>query len=393
MRVLAFAFTRSSFGHVRRMAAAAEALTARGHEVVIASHGVGRDAAVRSGAEWHEIREIAPDLRWRDVTSPDAFRAFVRARQASRSYVEESLDDELAAIDTIRPDVVIADMRNTAGVAAAMRGIPAITCHNIRLFAHPLHMVLPELLNTLGELGIDGAMRRVLGDVLAIPSIGSLDPWDELPVDVAAMVTGLVREVRHVGPMFMRAEREALLGPRLPRRKRVVVTLGGSGAGADDIRHFLDATAELAIETSVVVGPTAPAWSAEALGRWPNTQFTDFTDGVIGQLLDASLVVTHGGHGSLLETIAAGAPALFYAHAPEQAGNARRAAELRLGALADVSMSLEQVRRLADSLLEPGSLPTGIAETLCRIDGTHRLAELAEELVLESPKIRSCHAS
>ncbi|ODA90562.1 hypothetical protein ATY41_10035 [Leifsonia xyli subsp. xyli] len=106
---------------------------------------------------------------------------------------------------------------------------------------------------------------------------------------------------------------------------------------------------------------------------------------MIAEIRGASLVVTHGGHGSLLETLAAGPAALFYPRSPEQIGNAQRAVELGLGARVDASMPGDEVARTVERLMAEQEPRTSLRELLRSTDGATALAELGEQFVATQP--------
>ncbi|WP_035700782.1 glycosyltransferase family protein, partial [Glycomyces tenuis] len=202
MRALFVAFSRSSLGHITRMRTAAERFAQAGHEVAVAAHAEVRDLVAKAGLPWIGIDEIGPAPAWRGMDDVAQLRAFARTRLASPEYVADSLRDELRAIDDFGPDVVVSDMRNTASVAASMRDLPSFTCHNLRLFRHPMHAVLPEILATLRQLGVGSFhARKALGDVLLVPDLPLLDPLSDIPAETAGLVSGLVSEIRHIGPL------------------------------------------------------------------------------------------------------------------------------------------------------------------------------------------------
>jgi UDP:flavonoid glycosyltransferase YjiC (YdhE family) len=392
MRILIFAFSRSSFGHVTRMTSLAGAALADGHDVAIAAHETAGPAIRAAGIEHIPIREIAPDLRWRSISGAEAFREFVQARQASPDYVTQSLEDESAVIAQYRPDVVISDMRNTAGVAARVHSVPSVSVHNIRLFLHPLNVVLPELDATLARIGIPEAARTgTLGDVLAIPSTGGLDPLTDLPPTSAALIMGTVPEIRHLGPLFPDHARMVSLAHERAsggRRQGMVVTLGGSGAGATDIERVLDATRDLRIETTVVLGSVSDETRGWLGGdpRWPMATFVEHRPDLPELLSRSQVVVTHGGHGSMLEAIALGVPALFLPHAPEQVGNALAAARLGLGSVVSPDATPASIRDMVTALVTESAEPSPHhSRSLLAADGASELVAVARRLAGAQP--------
>src|SRR5690606_18677332 len=315
MRVLFVAFSRSSLGHITRMRTAAERFASAGHEVAVAAHAEVRELVLKAGLPWIAIDEIDPAPAWRGIDDVERLRAFIRTRLASPEYVANSLRDELRAIDDFGPDVVVSDMRNTASVAASMRDLPSFTCHNLRLFRHPLHALLPELLVTLEQLGVGRFhARKILGDVVLVPDLPLLDPLSDIPEETAALVSGMVSEIRHIGPLV--AER-LRTGPIAADRPPLLhLTLGGSGGGDKDLLRAVAAARDLRIPMAVTLGVEGP--ESETLSR-------EVKDAAAGAEIDvatfrhdaadltarATAAVLHGGHSSMMEALLNATPMMF----------------------------------------------------------------------------------
>ncbi len=364
LTVLLCAFSRSSLGHVVRTVAAAERLQQAGHDVTLAVHPSAGHVPESAGIRWRAIDEIGPAPAWRGLDDPERLRAFVRTRLASPEYIERSLADELAAIDEVRPDVVVSDMRNTAGVAAAIRGLPSCSIHNVHLFHHPMHVVLPEVLLTLDTLGVlPEHAGQVLGQALLIPDLPVLEGLADLPAPMASLICGLVREVRHVGPLLRtvaHTEAGRRTGPearRVDGRRRATVMLGGSGAGDHELERLIRAVADEHLHLDVVLPhredhqevrerllPHAGTCTLRVIG---------YQDDVVALVRDSEVAVLHGGHASLLEGLSCGTPLVLVPHSDEQRRNARRAAELGVASVvapdADDATVSSAVRTAMDS--------------------------------------------
>jgi UDP:flavonoid glycosyltransferase YjiC (YdhE family) len=337
LRVLFVAFSRSSLGHVTRMRTAARRFADAGHEVAVAAHEEVRAIVERASLRWIGIEEIGPAPKWRGMNDVAQLRAFARTRLASPAYVEACLRDELRAIDEFAPDAVVSDMRNTASVAAATRGLPSFTCHNLRLFRHPMHAVLPEILATLDGLGVaDAHARKCLGDALLVPDLALLDPLSEIPAETAALVAGLVPEIRHIGPLV---PAELLRQPVLRERERLLnITLGGSGAGDKDLLRVVAAASGLGARLAVTLGVDGPGGDAliaqvrDAAGG-AEVDVAPFRHDAVDLMARSAAAVVHGGHSSMVEGLLCATPMVFVPHSDEQRGNAARVAGLGLGAV------------------------------------------------------------
>lgn len=383
LRVLFFAFSRSSLGHVVRSSVAAGRLAAAGHEVILACHESARSVPERHGVPWIAMGEIAPAPAWRGLDDPETLRAFVRERLAGTEYVSASLEDELRIIGEHRPDVVVADMRNTAGVAAAMVGVPSCTIHNLRLFQHPMHVVLPEVLRTLAELGVeDRFARKALGDTLLVPDVAVLDRLCEVPSDTAALICSLVDEIRHVGPIVSPElacapdsdDRLRHTQPGDVRPARVSIMLGGSGAGDHEIDRLVRALAPLGAHLDVVLGNReqgsvgADQARLAALAAAGQVTVSGFRDDVVDVLRRSDVAIVHGGHSSMIEGLVCGTPLVFVPHSTEQRQNAARVQELGLGRVLASDGSDDAVRSaVLDALaLRNSGAPARFAAALRR---------------------------
>ncbi len=384
LRVLFVAFSRSSLGHVTRMRTAAARFADAGHDVAVACHEDVRPLVERAGLPWIGVDEIGPAPKWRGMDDVEQLRAFVRTRLASPAYLEACLRDELRAIDDFAPDVVVSDMRNTASVAASMRGLPSFTCHNLRLFRHPMHVVLPEVLAALSALGIESAhARNVLGDAVLVPDVALLDPLSEVPEQTAALMSSLVGEIRHVGPL---APAELLRRTvRADREPELNITLGGSGAGDADLLRVAAAARDLGVRLTVTLGVEGAgvadlaARVREAAGS-AQLDVAGFRHDTVDVMARSAAAVVHGGHSSLVEGLLCATPLVLVPHSGEQRGNAERVQALGLGQVvtpADGPAELAEAIRRA--LFESDrAAHTSFADAMRSADGAAEMLAVVE---------------
>ncbi|GAA1422971.1 glycosyltransferase [Catellatospora coxensis] len=410
LRVLFVAFSRSSLGHVTRMRTAAQRFRLAGHEVAVAAHEEVRPIVERAGLPWIGIDEIGPAPAWRGMDDVAELRAFARTRLASPAYVETCLADELRAIDGFGPDLVVSDMRNTASVAAAMRGLPSVTCHNLRLFRHPMHAVLPEVLITLDQLGIaDVHAGKVLGDAMLVPDLALLDPLSDVPAETMGLVTSLVSEIRHIGALIpaelcavpaVAAGASGTAPEHGERAPLLNITLGGSGAGDKDLLRVVAAARGLGVPMAVTLGVEGPG--SEALAAQVRAAAGDAEVDVVGFRHDAvdlmaraTAAVVHGGHSSMIEGLLCATPLVFVPHSAEQRGNAGRITDLGLGTTVAPDDPVEAVTEKIRSILAPPdrAAHTAFAATLRAADGAQAMIDHVERAVALHRITRSVHAA
>ncbi|MBO3734455.1 glycosyltransferase [Glycomyces niveus] len=385
LRVLFVAFSRSSLGHVTRMRTAARRFADAGHTVAVAAHEEVRHLVEHAGLDWIGVDEIGPAPAWRGMNDVASLRAFARTRLASPEYVEASLRDELRAIADFAPDAVVSDMRNTASVAASMRGLPSFTCHNLRLFKHPMHAVLPEILATLAQVGIAPEHRRPLGDAVLVPDLALLDPLADIPAETAALVAGLTAEIRHVGPLV---PRDLLEQPVAAEREPVLnVTLGGSGAGDQDLLRIVAAASGLGVRLAVTLGVEGPGSDAlaeqvRAAAGDADLDIAAFRHDAVDLMARSTAAVVHGGHSSLIEGLLCATPLVFVPASAEQRGNAARVAGLGLGAVVAEDDPVETVAETIRAALRADrAAHTGFANVLRAADGAGAMLDAVERAV------------
>ncbi|MEV3939267.1 glycosyltransferase [Glycomyces sp. NPDC049804] len=385
LRVLFVAFSRSSLGHVTRMRTAARRFADAGHTVAVAAHEEVRHLVEHAGLDWIGVDEIGPAPAWRGMNDVASLRAFARTRLASPEYVEASLRDELRAIEDFAPDAVVSDMRNTASVAASMRGLPSFTCHNLRLFKHPMHAVLPEILVTLAQVGIAPEHRRPLGDAVLVPDLALLDPLADVPAETAALVAGLTAEIRHVGPLV---PRDLLEQPVNAEREPVLnVTLGGSGAGDKDLLRIVAAASGLGVRLAVTLGVEGPGSDAlaeqvRAAAGDADLDIAAFRHDAVDLMARSTAAVVHGGHSSLIEGLLCATPLVFVPASAEQRGNAARVAGLGLGAVVAEDDPVETVAETIRAALHADrAAHTGFANVLRAADGAGAMLDAVERAV------------
>jgi UDP:flavonoid glycosyltransferase YjiC (YdhE family) len=347
MRIL-FTFI-GGLGHFHPLAPVARAAAAAGHEVAVA--GSGRLVAQVAAAGFRTFATSVPrtsstDAPQRDMTplGPVDMRA-AEVEFAENFATKGARRHAIALQDHIRawrPDVVVRDEADLgSAVAAEVLGIPVAT---VLVLAAGM-LVRPDLVSApltalRAEHGLapDPALAMLTrGLVLSPfpPSFRSPASPVPLPGTTAAF----------------RPEDRVPLTPR-SSRKRVYVTLGtvfNSGSG-DLFERLLAGLAGADADVLVTVGRDVdPADFGVQPGHVRVERFVPQAE----VLRNTDLVVSHGGSGSLMATLAHGLPSVLLPLGADQPHNALRAEELGLARALDAATATpETIRRIVSEALD-----------------------------------------
>jgi len=347
LRVMVVPFTRSSLGHLIRSMASALELQRRGHAVLFACAEQVIHIPRAAGLTCEAVHELEPMPPWSKVRSQEDLRSLTRRRLANPDHLGRCLEDESALIRRFKPDLVLSDLRNTAGVAAALVDIPSISLHNTKLFIYPLSEILPMVMETMATMGLpQGAIRKVLGDIVVIPDFSRFEPLTAIPESVFKLIASSVREIRYVGPILRREPADLPSKSQLkhelgrPDRPLVLVTFGGSASGASFLPAVLRGLVGLEGHFVIVTGPNvlpeeiAPLTTEiERASPCASTRVYEYTDRTLEYMKAADVAIIHGGHGTTMEGILCGTPLICIPHNAEQAENAQRSVDLGIGRL------------------------------------------------------------
>lgn len=315
MRVL-FSTTGHS-GHLLPLVPLARACAQAGHDVVVLTHAPRAESVERLGLPVHPV-PVSPDEAWAPLMAripglrQSEGDALIIGEGFARIGGGGALPGVLAAMDELRPDVVVHEGYEFAGPIAAER-----------------------LGRPLARMALGLASTETWVAQLAAPAVAELREGAGLPPDApGAPLLSLLPPAFDDGPVARRfsavgrTDRVAHDGPPL-----VYVTLGsvtGSLPFYPDVyRRVLDALADLPARVLLTLGRDA---DPERLGPVPaNARVEPWVDQdeVLGR---AAAVVSHSGHGTTLGALAHGVPqALMPLFAGDQWRTARRVAALGAG--------------------------------------------------------------
>lgn len=311
-------------GHVLPLMPFARAARAAGHEVCVA--GPPPTAALTEGLEFCAVGrpphgEVAELLAEAAQRSPEDGHALIVAEGFGRAATRAALPDLLRLVGAWRPDVVLRESQELAGMLAAERhGVPSVRV-------------------ALGLASTEAETRALVADAVneLRAELGLAGPRDEpfftlVPqgLDGDAMLPAFrFRELRRPLPV---PEAGAPL---------VYVTLGSVAASRGYFpalyRDLCAAVTELPVRVLVTVGKDAdPA----ALAPLPDNVQVQRWVPQEEALARATAVICHGGYGTLLGALAHGLPLVVLPlFAGDQWHNARRLAEVGVG------LSLTEPRR------------------------------------------------
>jgi len=360
--VLLCPFANHSWGHLVRCLVLARELAALGYRVTFAAEAAARDRIAAAGFPFVELISMTMDRH-------------ELATKAGRKRAGDVLAASRACLRATAPDVVVSDMQPIASVACALEAIPSVAVLNLELLAHPLGWWLPGLERSLTELDVPRwAARRLFGDALIVGDIAGSLGLRDLPPEMTARIAASVREVRWVGPIL------GPLPPRAPRagvRPRVIVTLGGGLAHR--VADVLAGCADVAADFLVVTPRPMPG-----LER-PGLTVVDFLADFATQLAAADVVITHGGHGTLVQALALGVPVLVIPVTLEQEINAKRVRELGAVLPADPARTRAAVGPALAALLADRSRDAARAHYAAALSAQDGAREAARVVAAQLP--------
>lgn len=407
-----------SLAHVSRCLAVAEAWRARGHAVVLAV-GPERTAMVRdAGFETHPLPEVPGDV----------FRTDQGFGWLTADYFAQNLDAERAVLSSVEPDVVVFDFRFTAAAAARLAGRPSASIlhgNALRLARQPqetARRLAPAAHDTRGPAALRARIMSCLFPLV----------FQAMQRRVARRLTPILKAhdlppVRSpfellLGDTLLVADIPALLPPALPPNSHVVGPLVWSGwdQAAPWLDEVVHGTRDGLPLVYVTMGSTVEAQTAlvkliEALRDAPYNVIV--TTGSLSLRPDFELpghvyvfpivpgatvlrhsaaIVHHGGHGTLLQALAAGVPSLIVPANPDQILVAQEVQALGIGRCLGPPRSLplghpalddltpDQIRREIDDLIADDACARACQALQAELEtyrGAATAADLLEKIV------------
>lgn len=404
MRVFLGAF--GDPGHAFPMLALGRSLTARGHEVTFETWARWRGHVEAEGIRFAAAPEYPVFPTRERPLSP--YEAVVKATAGTRKLVRNLV-----------PDVVVHDILTLApAMAAELEGIPFATLiphvhpstgpglPPYALGARPPRTRLGRAIWRALESPVHRGLRRGKAELnetrrrLGLPAVSRLHGG--ISAELCIVGTFPQLEYRQVWPAGVH-----LVGPLLweppfedvpaPAGSEPLVLVAPSTAQDTGQRLLRCALAGLAGEPVRLLASTnrrplaetaVPPASAAALVVPPNARLVDWLS--YSRTMPAcSLVITHGGHGTIARSLASGCPMVAVPHSGDMGENAARIDWARVGVrlpwrlLTPTTLRLAVRRALADQRL--AARAAELAAWAAANDGASRAAELIEKLAVSRP--------
>lgn len=408
MKILCLPYTHT-LSHVSRPLAVALELRRRGHEVVFAGAGSKVGFIEQEGFPVVPLYEPDPEEIYGNIRKG-------RLRFVSDSDIFTMLDADAQLISSLRPDLVLSDGRFTAPISchlAAVKHAALVNVSSTEYRAHPyvpLFEWLPEKvvsrdsffwkrldrLNLFLEMLIFdqamstfGALSRryklpktitatnclVGKDLTLLPDIPEYFPTRNLPADY-----------RYIGPLTLQQSRAMpdWWEQALAQKKTIVyITMGSTGLSdffSKAVEYFrgIDAIAVITTGGQAGIGANLP----------DNIHVEEYLDGDV-VMAAASLVVCHGGNGTIYQALQQGKPVVGIPTIPDQQFNMRQVQRLGVG----VSICWNSFARDAKTLFsaiatvldDPGYLENArrMQQKLRAYDAPVLACDLLEKLMFE----------
>lgn len=318
-------------GHVQPMLPLAKACQAAGHKVLWATGGESCGSVEQRGIPTVSVGLVGtgvPEYRRRYPEAAslkgEDIAAYMFPRIFGKIYAPPMAEELLGPAREWAPDLIVHDAATLAGpLVAAVLGIRHVT-HSFGDAVPPQRLgeAAHEVAPLWEAAGLEAPMFAGNGQYLYINIFpASLQP--ELP--------DYIRRSQYLRPVALDAVPGDALPtsfPRLGSQPLIYLTLGTVFADPTVLRTAAEGIAALGVRLVVTVGPSGDPAAVGDLGR------DVLVERYIPQALvlgHCAAVVSHGGSGTFLASLAQGLPQVFLPQAADQFRNAARCAEVGAG--------------------------------------------------------------
>ncbi|MBW3617068.1 MAG: glycosyltransferase [Proteobacteria bacterium] len=416
-------------GHVPPMITVARRLAARGHEVTVLSDAANRgDVADLGFRTWRRApnradkrSESDPVREWEPDNPAGVLQRLLDGVMAgpALAYAQDTLE----ALDDLRPEVVVSQELLFGVMAAAEAAALPLALFTTNAWSFPDPLQQPPFgtgfppAETEADRTRDGMVRAVTRQLFdagrpalnaAREAVG-LQPLPHLLDQLEAadrVLLGVSRawdfptaapppeRFRYIGPVVEDPSWTAgWSSPWAPDDPRPLVVVSFSTffqGQTDQIRRAIEALTPLPVRAVVTLGPALDPADFAAPEHVLVVQSASH-DALIPQ---ASLLVTHAGHGTAVRAIRHGVPVLAIPMGRDQADNASRMALRGAGLRLDASATAGAVRGGIQAILgDPGYARAAdalgeVLRTTGDVDAVEELEALAQASPQATPAAR-----
>ena len=327
----------SGFGHVSRCLTLAGEMSRRGWKVGMVLAGAYVQTVEKAG-----FQVFKPRFPTRPRGGPAELPAYTYLLDGNIQTLRDgfvrpwrfyaAVMEAMRFVKRFRPNVLVGDFSLLTWVVGRRLGLPVVQI--AQSISHPVEpriiwwedppsgMISPDIKPVFNSIlkrwkldPVNRVEELLQGELFLIPSIPELEP-----------VSRGITNTHYVGPLLHEGQSQAQL-PEVARELKkpplVYVTLGGSGA-VDSLRFFdvLNSAFEKT-PWSVIVS----AGRSFDVSKFPpapsNIQYYPWVDGP-AITKQSDVVVFHGGHGTMVETIYYGIPSVVLPSHSERECNGRR---------------------------------------------------------------------
>jgi len=366
MKVLCIPYTHA-LSHVSRPLAVAVELRRRGHEIVFAGEGNKLSFVQQDGFQTLPLFEPDPRVLYDNIRQR-------RLRFVSDADIDLMLEADLELYSKTKPDLVLTDGRFTAPISCHIASVKHAAIVNasstefralpyVPLFDRLPEMILPrdskswknmdrlnlylemlvfnQAMKTFAALSKKYKLSRKITatnclagkDLTLLPDVPEYFPTRNLP-----------SSYHYIGPLTLQQPRPlpAWWTAAIKQKKKIIyLTMGTTGLSAffeRAVNYLKDINAIVIITTGGLAGISMPL---------PDHIYAeDYLDGD-AVMAAASLVICHGGNGTIYQALKMGKPVIGIPTIPDQDFNMRQV--VRLGA--GITVTSESYARDATTLL------------------------------------------
>lgn len=300
MKILVF-ICGEGLGHTSRCLALGKEFLAAGHEVSFGAYGYSRELVQKTG---YSAYETSPEIKL--AGEAGTFDLEKSIKETLNNFSPSGFRKLLKLIEQLDPDVVLSDGYYSGILAARSKKVP------VYFIGHQFNM--EEFFHKKGLfVGAAGKVVKRFYNYIFSSVNGIIVPDYPLPYSVNrknfTISSSINKNIFFSGPLIRCRYQEAVV--KNFKHPNVLSTIGAFGYRAAIFRSVLEAAKlDPGIHYTLISGPGVAPEQFHEIPK--NVEFTGFTDNPFPYYRGSDLVITAGGHGTIMESLAFGLPVLSF---------------------------------------------------------------------------------